>query len=403
MVTPGCWQDVLTDAMPQRDDERYPTLVERRDGENAPEVVPPPIDHFGADKQASDGNAASASVSGSYWTGSPMGGTPFIPLKTDDGSMPEAIEPGGAPAATAHRTICGIRRRTFWIIVIIVSTAVLGGVLGGIIGGLANDGQLFTSDDEDDNGAPASTQTSGPIEPSQRAMAVSISVSDDGADQELQLFYQDLDTQAILYRRIRNDEARDEKTVALNHVPLWASPLAAAAINKSDPVSTQLFYMTADDDGRPAVAVAKLKCVADKEACTTDANDIISGGEDSDVALHPDTKLAALRLGDDTIRLYYQDEGGAIFALNGDDADNDQGGQWTAHAITDAAAPGSSFVAVGPRKEDISVFYISESNETLSLVQYSDLQGPGDGKSYLKSLLEYRLSHPSPPFFACAS
>lgn len=74
---------------------------------------------------------------------------------------------------------------------------------GGDNGSEVGDGDGPTSTTT--TGAPISTPT-GPIEATERSMAVSS--SSDDSNQDVQICYQDLETTDILYRRYQNDDER---------------------------------------------------------------------------------------------------------------------------------------------------------------------------------------------------
>lgn len=225
----------------------------------------------------------------------------------------DAREAGGViPIAAPHpQTICGLKKRTFFIVQPVVFIIVLGTLVGGLVGGLtannggsnSDSGVKSSSDSDDDDQLPAPKtsavfpEPTGPTEPEDKAMAVSTS-----SDSNVQLFYQDLDTTNILYRRIQNDKAADEQALDLDIKPQWGTSITAAALNGSDPISTRVFYV-AEENGRTDIVQATLQCKVDGDTCSTTSNSIISSNITGDIHAH--TKLSSLYLHEDFIGVYY--------------------------------------------------------------------------------------------------
>jgi len=331
----------------------------------------------------------------------------------------EAVGPATGGAAPA-RACCGLKRRTFLIVVAVAAVIVIGAVVGGVVGGLrankdSDDNTSTGSGPGSDPDAPQPTWTgtgpapipTGPIQPSQRSLAVSASA--DNETQELQLFYQDLGTTDVLLRRIRNDEARTEHKLNLTIPPDWGTSLAAAAVNgtgtgsgssTTDPVSTQLFYISSAGRANASVVQATLECPPRGETCATRSNTVVSANVTGH-RVNARTRLAALRIGDGggggggILRVYYQAEDGSLSVLNGDRAASSG---WTTTLVRTGVYMSSAIVAHGPDKDDLSLYYINSTNQ-LQFLEYSDILGPNRGKRLLLLLLLllFPLSFPFPP------
>lgn len=299
----------------------------------------------------------------------------------------EAKAEGSIPVATENSpTICGLKKKTFFIILAVAIIVIAGAIAGGVAGGLTannssnsdsdadtdSSGDTHDSNDDNENSATKTTVGSpgptGPTAPEDRAMAASTS-----SDFNVQLFYQDLNTTDILYRRIQDDKAADEKTLDLDIEPQWGSSIAATVLNGSDHISARVFYVTIDEGSRQ-VAQATLECEADGETCSTKSNSIISANMTGDI--HPNTKLSALYLRDDFVRVFYQAGGGHIWVLT-NDGDDDKWGQ--THMVS-RAYPGSGIVAAAPNDDDIHLFFVSGESERLRFMVYSDILGADDGR-----------------------
>lgn len=284
------------------------------------------------------------------------------------------MNPGdGGGAAKEPRKYCGMKRRTFLIVIAVVAVLMIGAIVGGVVGGL----QANKSDDDSDDGVVEPIET-GPIEADERQIAVSASANLD--HQNIQIFYNNLDTTDISYRRVQDDEAGDEHTLNLTISPNWGSPLAAAAKRGSNPLSVQLFYVsTPSVHNDTNIVQATLECSSNTTAaCRTVSNSIITANLTSN-KVHAASRLAALRLSNETIRVYYQASGTNLWVMNGDDA---EGGGWTSGQVAIGAFPGSSIVAVAPNATNINVFFVSNGTERIRHMLYSDIVGPnGESKS----------------------
>ncbi|CAH0019719.1 unnamed protein product, partial [Clonostachys rhizophaga] len=206
----------------------------------------------------------------------------------------------------------------------------------------------------------------GPINKTQRSVAASISSGAEGSD--VQIFYQELNTTAISYRRIVNDKAKAEQKASLSIEPAWGTPMAAAAINGSNPLRTQLFYLSVDSDNRTNIAEAMFEC-QDSESFSTVSNTVISGSVDR--LVHPETKLSALRLGDDLLRVFYQQTDSSIQALRWDDKSG-----WYGNKVRQNAHPGTAIAVAAAERKAVHIFYVGLTSMTLRVSIYDDQLGP---------------------------
>ena len=296
----------------------------------------------------------------------------------------EAKKHEAAGGGASSRRYCGLRRTTFFIVLAVVALVIIGAVVGGAVGGV----EASKSHDSSSSSSPTSSSASsatastgqstptatGPIQPSQRAIAAT-AASRTGSPQ-LQVFYQDLDTTSVRYRLVQNDTAADEHTADLSVEPIRATPLAAAAVADSDPLSVQIFYLTVHQ-GATYVAQATLSCGrgALSSPCSTQSNAII--GQGAGPAVYGLTKLAALRPDQDTIRVYYQAAAGDLWALDGDHAKTSG---WTANHIAVNATLGTGIVASGVNTTDMNVFFVSKQTDRLRWLPYDDVIGPQQSK-----------------------
>ncbi|KAL6400551.1 hypothetical protein AUP68_16264 [Ilyonectria robusta] len=404
-----------------RDDERYPTLVSGPEGANAPEVITTPQpDLEGRDKVVIET--------------SPAG---LIP-KFDDAQKEVVVnmDAGGdirggeasivtttTTTAAKSRTCCGMKRRNFFIALAVLAAVLVAAIVGGLVGGLrSNSG----SDDSNDSSSPTSTSTgavprkTGPIDADERCMAASIVTDDD--NQNSQVFYNDLNSTDIYYRRIHDDEGTDAYALDLDIEPNWGAPMAAAAGLSSSSIETRLYYVITSDN-ETQIAQAVLNCGSldaddDEDGddddssstsgpCSVTSNSIISTNVTNGV--HPDTRLAALRLSNDSMRIYFQAGGANIWVLHDDDD-----GTWTGSNLIGNVREGSSIAASAANATALHVFYVSNSTQRLRYIEYSDILGadnaedidesPGSGWSasaafattYVPQFESYRLYYTNP-------
>ncbi|CAH0040855.1 unnamed protein product [Clonostachys solani] len=317
-----------------RDDERYPTVVE-------PDAYPIPVIAFpGPDIQGHDKLSAPEKD-----THPP----------SDESGLPEV------------KRVYGFRRKKIILVTVVI---VIGAVLGGVLGGLAATGRLGNSFEvlsSIPSSIANSPQRSGPIHKTQRSVAASISSGAEGSD--VQVFYQALNTTAISYRRIVNDKSKAEQEASLSIEPAWGTPMAAVAINGSDPLRTQLFYLSVDSSNRTRIVEATFECQGDSGSFSTVSNTVIS--DKVDRLVHPETKLSALRLGSDLLRVFYQKIDGSIHAFGRDDESG-----WHDNRVRQNAHPGTAIAAVAAERKAVHLFYVGLNSMTLRVSIYDDRLGP---------------------------
>uniref|UniRef100_A0A8H7NKV1 Fucose-specific lectin n=1 Tax=Bionectria ochroleuca TaxID=29856 RepID=A0A8H7NKV1_BIOOC len=328
-----------------RDDERYPTVVE-------PDAYPKPAYPDIPEVIASSG----PDIQGHDKVSVPEKDTH---PPSDESGLPEV------------KRVCGSRRKR--IIILVTLVIFTGAILGGVLGGLAATGRLGNKKTSFEVPSPIpssitnSPQKSGPISKTQRGVAASISSGVEGSD--VQIFYQALNATAISYRRIVNDEAKAEQKASLSIEPAWSTPMTAAAINGSDPLRTQLFYLSIDNDNRTSIVEAMFECQGDSESFSTVSNTVISGSVDR--LVHPETKLSALRLGDGLLRVFYQQTDSSIHALGWDDKSG-----WYGNRVRQSAYPGTAIAVVAAERKTVHLFYVGLTSMTLRVSIYDDQLGP---------------------------
>ncbi|KAM5384274.1 hypothetical protein ACJZ2D_001579 [Fusarium nematophilum] len=250
-----------------RDDERYPTVVDPPPGTTAPEVATGTyIDPQGRDKVLSDvqdpgmiptyDEAQKEAVGEKAAIGAAAAAAGAV--GTRGGSAPESID-------KSHRKVCAMKRRTFLIVLAAVVFVLIGTIVGGTVGGIKANENKNNGNNNGDNGvgegdgngngngddgssddSPTTTDTgpvprkTGPIDADERFLAAAIAVDDD--DENIQIFYNDLNTTNILYRRVHDDSGGPEHTLDLDIEPNYGTPLAATLRLASSVITTQLFY-----------------------------------------------------------------------------------------------------------------------------------------------------------------
>jgi len=265
--------------------------------------------------------------------------------------------------------ICGLRRKIFFIVLAVAFILVAGAVAGGVAGGLpaknsssSSEGSADSDSDSTSSGlAPGPT---GTIQGSERRMAASVS-----SDANVQLFYQDIDTPDIFFRVISDDDAADEKTVSLDIEPRRGTSLASASLNGSDPVESRLFYLAY---GEPDTAIVQATLRCDEDTCETTSNYVISSNTSE--SLHELSKLSALWLADDFVRVYWQAEGGDIWVLTGDDTE-----EWGETKVAEGGYPATGIVSVAPDEKNIHLFFVGNETKELRYMDYSDIMGGKSG------------------------
>ncbi|KPM37192.1 hypothetical protein AK830_g9361 [Neonectria ditissima] len=373
----------------QRDDEKYPIAVNPG---NAPEVVntTPQPDLEGHGKVVVETPAGLIPAFDSTHK--------EVAIKDAEGDMR-----GGEASldqTTKARTCCGMKRRTFFIALAVLAAVLVAVVVGGVVGGLRA-GSDSGTDSSTSGSVPRKT---GPIDADERCMAAALVTDDD--DQVTYVFYNDLNTTDILYRRIHDDQGGSGYTLGLSIEPNWGAPLAAGAGLSSSVITNRLYYVTTTDN-ETQIAEAVLNCGNinnDNGSVDNDDDDDDDDGDDDDDddddngdnnsvqtglcsvtsnsiissnvsnAVHPDTKLAALRLSNDSMRVYFQAAGGNIWVLHNDDGD------WSASNLMGDVDTGSSIAVSGVNATPLHVFYVSESTERLRYFAYSDSLGTEDSE-----------------------
>ncbi|KAM5351975.1 hypothetical protein ACJ41O_004698 [Fusarium nematophilum] len=415
-----------------RDDERYPTVVDPPPGTTAPEVATGTyIDPQGRDKVLSDvqdpgmiptyDEAQKEAVGEKAAIGAAAAAAGAV--GTRGGSAPESID-------KSHRKVCAMKRRTFLIVLAAVVFVLIGTIVGGTVGGIKANENKNNGNNNGDNGvgegdgngngngddgssddSPTTTDTgpvprkTGPIDADERFLAAAIAVDDD--DENIQIFYNDLNTTNILYRRVHDDSGGPEHTLDLDIEPNYGTPLAATLRLASSVITTQLFYVTTQDN-ETQIAEVTLNCgninVDDGDgdgddgddddgdddddggngngnansgtaACSVGSNSIISSNLTNGV--HPESTLAALRLGNDSVRVYFQASGTNIWALNGDNA-ADEG--WSGSNLMGGVRPGSSIAATRSNTTDIHVFFVANQTGRMRTFNYTDVLGSDDSQ-----------------------
>ncbi|RSL54528.1 hypothetical protein CEP54_009820 [Fusarium duplospermum] len=402
-----------------RDDERYPTVVDPPPDHALPEVATgTQVDLHGRDKVVSDiqdpgmiptyDDAQLEVAGGDEKVTKDMAGAAGV--GTRGGEAADSIDKG-------PRRIFGMKRRKFLIVLAAIMFMLVAATVGGAVGGTqanksddngkedggggGGDGGGDGGDDNDDS-TPTTTDTgpvprkTGPIDADERFLTAVVASDDD--DENFQVFYNDLNTTNILYRRVHDDDGGTEHTLDLDIEPNYGTPLAATLRLASSIMTTQLFYVTTEDN-ETQIAQVTLNCGnlnADDDdgdddndddddgeddddnqaggntnsgtaACAVTSNSIISTNLTNGV--HPDSKLAALRLGNDSTRVYFQASGRNIWALNGNDA-NAEG--WVGANLMGGVRPGSSIAATRSNSTDIHVFFVANSTGYMRTFNYAD-------------------------------
>ncbi|KAH7157073.1 hypothetical protein EDB81DRAFT_412279 [Dactylonectria macrodidyma] len=377
-----------------RDDERYPIVVSDPDDANAPEVsTKPQLDLEGRDKVVV-GTAPDGLI--------PKFDDAQKEVVTDKDAAGGDIRGGEALLATpptGSRTCCGMKRRNFFIAVAVLAAVLVAAIVGGVVGGLRSNGSGSGSDDDDTDSGSSPTSTgaapskTGPIDADERSMAAAIVTDED--NQNSQVFYNDLDTTDIHYRRIYNDEGTSDYTLDLDIEPNWGAPIAAAAgtASSSSSIETRLYYViTSDNETQIAQAVLDCGSIdADEDDDDEDDNDDSSSSSSSGPCsltsnsiistnltngVHPSTRLAALRLTNDSMRVYFQARGANIWVMQNDDGDD----QWTGSNLVGDVFAGSSIGAAASNETALHIFYVSNSTRRLRYVDYSDIMGADDSQ-----------------------
>lgn len=272
-----------------------------------------------------------------------------------------------------ERRICGMKRRTFFIVAAIVAVVVIAAIVGGVVGGL----KAAKKSDGDVPGDTPEPIFTGPIGAKERQLAVTN--SNTGVP-NIQLFYNDLATTDILYRRIVSDKSGAEHKLDLAISPNWGSPVTASAWRLSNPLGVQIFYITnatadTSNSNKTNIAQATINCsVNGTEACDVTSNSIISTNITESV--HASSKLSSLRLSPTSVRVYFQAANENLLTMVGDDVSKNG---WTDAVLQkgdDAAFPGSYFQVVGPEENEINAWYVVKKGGRMKHFSYRDVLGP---------------------------
>ena len=317
---------------------------------------------------------------------------------TDVGLSP--VPPYTPPAeGVTPGTFCGLKKKTFFIGLGIAAVVIIAALAGGLGGGLAaarrnshNNSPVPTGDKSTgtdggnggDGGKGGSSNVTvtppipkGPIQRSQRRLAVSGSVQN--TTNQIQLFYQHMNTSDMWYQRIEDDEPQGRHNLSLSIAPNWGTPLAAGSFNTTDPnsITAQLFYIHTDSKATNIVQ-ATFECSTKDDTCETKSNNIISSNITDPI--HPDTKLSATRIGSDFVRVYYQMSSKELWVLNGDMASTKG---WLPRKVADDVYDGSNIASYAYLNSPnyLYLMYVSSKDNRLHYVVYDDVPGPGPCKS----------------------
>lgn len=300
-------------------------------------------------------------------------GDPQDGVKQDVDGFPSAY---GKP----ERRCCGLKRKTFLIVLSVLTVVLIAAIVGGVVGGI--EAKRSSNDDDSSTIDPVET---GPIDADQRSMAAAFVIR--GNTENSQVFYNDLNSTSIMYNRLVDDTGTEARNLTLDIEPSWGAPLAVTAryATSDNTTTTQLFYITTHSEnsstatGDTHIARAVLDCGAldSLDACNVTSNDIISSNLTHGV--HPASKLAALRLTNDSVRIYFQanGEGANLWVLLNDGGDDDG---WTGSNVVGNVLEGSAIAASAQNRSSLHVFYVANTTERLAYVEYSDILGAGDGK-----------------------
>lgn len=344
----------------QRDDERYPIPVQSYPDGEIPQVASNPRqEHYGdpQDKFIAPNEAGEIQNGG---------------IKVD------AV----AGAEPRRATLCGLRRRTFWIVAAIVVIGAIAALVGGLVGGLKARERSRGGDSDSSSGtsstSPPFPSPTGPLNPAKRAIAAA--TTSGSKKSTLQVFYQDLDTTDIFYRLVWEDKAKAEHRVSLKMTPNQGTPLAVTASNTTDNrgIDVNLFYLSVQNATDLVIVQAALECSLGAATCSTVSNQVISSSFANGIS--PASGLSAVLLNNERsrFRVYFQAPKGLIWTMVGDDP-SEHG--WSPQQIAGPAADGSSIAAsLGDKDGAIMVAFVFNDNGMLRAVEYTDSIGGGGGE-----------------------
>lgn len=363
----------------QRDDERYPIPVHTTAEANLPEVAahPQAAEYFqnSQEKYSLPGTTPSPYKDANA--------SPFTPAVAEAGGTD--LAPGLEVVTKPERkTVCGLRRRTFWALVAVALVIIVGAVVGGVLGS-----RKATSSNSD---TPAPSSTASPLDPStplpasRRSVAAGSSVGDDATAATLQILYQDLATTHVLYRLMWDDKIKAEKVASLRIPPNQGTPLAATSMRSSSSagVVVDLFYLSTDNSTMlPMICQATLECSKGAGACSTTYNEVIAKEAISTTiqkGVSADSALAAVLMEDTAeFRVFFQGGGGAVWCLVGHGRPD--AGSWTLMPLEAPAVTRSALSASAKRKTgEIDLLFVSKLSSKLREVLYTDKIGPGKSR-----------------------
>ncbi|KAJ9133558.1 hypothetical protein NKR23_g10675 [Pleurostoma richardsiae] len=340
-----------------RDDERYPIPIQSSPDVEIPQVASPTTaEHH---ENSREKYAVHPSVK--------------------DDLAPSSTENAGLLQFAPTRRICGLRRRMFWVVgaaiaLVVVVAAVVGGVVGS---NAAHRGTSSSSPSA--TSTPSPTNSTAPLDASQRAITASSAAGAASNTSVLQVFYQDLNTTDILYRLVWEDQPYKEQKASLSIPPNQGTPLAVTAANSSnvDGVTLNLFYLSVNNTNdttaqATVICQATMRCARGAGSCTTNRNVIIS--QNATNGVNSASGLSAVLLdGVSQFRVFYHATGGFVWALVGNNpADNG----WSAMQIGGPATDGSS-IAVNLESEDdmLDVIFVNDNDDVPREIQYNDVYG----------------------------
>ncbi|KAL8695130.1 MAG: hypothetical protein Q9218_000298 [Villophora microphyllina] len=172
---------------------------------------------------------------------------PWQPSPNSSTSAPEKVN-NYAPAGSdkAHRTICGVKRKTFWI-VLVVSMVIIAAVIGGVVGGTVGHKHKNKSTTTQKTGPGNASQANAPQTPPSSKLLNATRIASAGWN----------DTQQILQQRVYL-QGKDNKVWELawnSSANVWftsseavaqakaGSPLAAAVSYQSLYTQLNLYYV----------------------------------------------------------------------------------------------------------------------------------------------------------------
>lgn len=264
-----------------------------------------------------------------------------------------------------RKTILGLRRRVFWLLLGgLIVLVIVGAVVGGVVGSR-----------KASNGG-SSTSSSGSMSASDRAIAAATMNMTGSHSTNVQVVYQDLDTTDLLYRLIWDDEAAAEQRLDLSPSPRQQTPIAVTTANTTgnDGAVTNVFYLSENRHNSSVsdICQATLQCHLNAENCTVSDNQIISDNATHGVT--GDSGLAATLLADiSETRVYYRSGDGSVRALVGNDPATNG---WQDIWIGSQSLVGSSIGVDFDSNEDlIQVVWVDQNTKELEEIVYSDTTG----------------------------